>query len=448
MDRHKGDTNMPRLPQPGSDNGVWGDILNDYLSQTLNSDGSLKNDSVGAAQLQDSSVTDAKVAPGAAIAQSKIANLATDLAGKAAISHTHTVSQISDSTPTGRSLLTAADATAAKTALSLTKADVGLGNVDNTSDATKNAATATLTNKTISGTSNTLTNIPQDQIVGGVNLLAGHNPSFAADLSDWSQNSGVWVWDGAEGHAAAGSVRMAGDGSYTELESTVIPVVAGKTYRFEVWAKGTGLSSTTEGGIYAFWSIYNGGTGLGWPWPVAGDSISYISTLDGTLEWTRIFGHYTVPNSGVDGLAVALSVDGVSSGTVWLDDVTISAVGIDTSMVAGIGEAITASRRKYIKQHTTSLTPISFDLNESAQFYTITSASPRTVTVPTNASEPCSIGAQFQVVQMGTGQVTIAAQPGVTLRATPGLKISAQYGVATVTKIDTDEWLVSGNLSP
>lgn len=68
MDRHKGDTNMPRLPQPGSDNGVWGDILNDYLSQTLNSDGSLKNDSVGAAQLQDSSVTDAKVAPGAAIA--------------------------------------------------------------------------------------------------------------------------------------------------------------------------------------------------------------------------------------------------------------------------------------------------------------------------------------------------------------------------------------------
>lgn len=156
---------MPRLPQPGSDNGVWGDILNDYLSQTLNSDGSLKNDSVGAAQLQDSSVTDAKVAPGAAIAQSKIANLATDLAGKAAISHTHTVSQISDSTPTGRSLLTAADATAAKTALSLTKADVGLGNVDNTSDATKNAATATLTNKTMSGSSNTFSSIPGSAIV-------------------------------------------------------------------------------------------------------------------------------------------------------------------------------------------------------------------------------------------------------------------------------------------
>jgi len=36
-----------------------------------------------------------------------------------------------------------------KTNLTLTKSDVGLGNVDNTSDATKNAATATLTNKTL-----------------------------------------------------------------------------------------------------------------------------------------------------------------------------------------------------------------------------------------------------------------------------------------------------------
>jgi hypothetical protein len=38
----------------------------------------------------------------------------------------------------------------------IVKADVGLGNVDNTSDATKNSATATLTNKTINLTDNTL----------------------------------------------------------------------------------------------------------------------------------------------------------------------------------------------------------------------------------------------------------------------------------------------------
>ena len=41
----------------------------------------------------------------------------------------------------GRSLIAAADAAAAKTLLALVKGDVGLGNVDNTSDATKQAAT-------------------------------------------------------------------------------------------------------------------------------------------------------------------------------------------------------------------------------------------------------------------------------------------------------------------
>jgi hypothetical protein len=46
----------------------------------------------------------------------------------------------------------------------LVKADVGLGNVDNTSDATKNAASVTLTNKSIDADSNTLSNIENADI--------------------------------------------------------------------------------------------------------------------------------------------------------------------------------------------------------------------------------------------------------------------------------------------
>lgn len=49
----------------------------------------------------------------------------------------------------------------------IVKGDVGLGNVDNTSDATKNAASATLTNKTINGPDNTLTNISLTASVTG-----------------------------------------------------------------------------------------------------------------------------------------------------------------------------------------------------------------------------------------------------------------------------------------
>lgn len=49
----------------------------------------------------------------------------------------------------------------------ITKSDVGLGNVDNTSDATKNSAVATLTNKTIVATANTISAIADTNIAAG-----------------------------------------------------------------------------------------------------------------------------------------------------------------------------------------------------------------------------------------------------------------------------------------
>ncbi|HEY5668082.1 MAG TPA: hypothetical protein VIR03_02840, partial [Candidatus Saccharimonadales bacterium] len=52
---------MSRLPTPGQDNGTWGSILNDYLSQAHTSDGSLKPGSVGASQVQDGSLPKTKL---------------------------------------------------------------------------------------------------------------------------------------------------------------------------------------------------------------------------------------------------------------------------------------------------------------------------------------------------------------------------------------------------
>lgn len=64
---------MARLPQPGADEGAWGDILNEYLSQSLSSDGSLKNNTVGSPQVIPLSLTTSTLAAGA-VTEEKLAS--------------------------------------------------------------------------------------------------------------------------------------------------------------------------------------------------------------------------------------------------------------------------------------------------------------------------------------------------------------------------------------
>lgn len=45
---------MARLPTPGGDDGAWGAILNDFLEQAHNGDGSLKTASITKAKLATS----------------------------------------------------------------------------------------------------------------------------------------------------------------------------------------------------------------------------------------------------------------------------------------------------------------------------------------------------------------------------------------------------------
>ena len=72
--------------------------------------------------------------------------------------------------------------------------------------------------------------------------------------------------------------------------------------------------------------------------------------------------------------------------------------------------------------------------------------SAQTITIPTNTAVPYPVGTQIQVVQMGSGLVTMATAGTPTLRYSPGLKLRAQYSSVTCLKIATDEWLLVGDL--
>ena len=86
-------------------------------------------------------------------------------------------------------------------------------------------------------------------------------------------------------------------------------------------------------------------------------------------------------------------------------------------------------------------------LTDAAKVVSLTNASPITLTVPPNRSVAFPRGTQVLLYQGGAGQVTITAGAGVTIRSQgTKLKLYAQYAVAGLLKVDTDEWVAFGNL--
>src|SRR5882757_1092453 len=52
---------MSRLPTPGGDDGSWGNVLNDILNVSLNSDGTLKANSVTNSQISAGSGSNGQI---------------------------------------------------------------------------------------------------------------------------------------------------------------------------------------------------------------------------------------------------------------------------------------------------------------------------------------------------------------------------------------------------
>jgi len=123
--------------------------------------------------------------------------------------------------------------------------------------------------------------------------------------------------------------------------------------------------------------------------------------------------------------------------------VTASASGVAFSDGTQTKEAVPS--RTSIVQKTDSYTLSS--LTERDNLIEMGKATAQTLTIPTNATVAYPVGTSIDILQTGAGQVTIAGAVGVTVNATPGLKLRAQWSSATLFKRATDTWVVMGDLS-
>jgi hypothetical protein len=151
---------MARLPQPGGDQNTWGDILNEFLTESHNTDGSLKDNvvtpdaltattpstgqvlSYDGSELVWTTVTGSGTVPDADSSTKGLLQLTGDLGGTAA---SPTVPGLTGKEPAIAAGTTGQYYRGDKTWQTLNKTAVGLANVDNTADASKPVSTATQT---------------------------------------------------------------------------------------------------------------------------------------------------------------------------------------------------------------------------------------------------------------------------------------------------------------
>jgi hypothetical protein len=86
-------------------------------------------------------------------------------------------------------------------------------------------------------------------------------------------------------------------------------------------------------------------------------------------------------------------------------------------------------------------------LADKGKLVEMSNASANNLTVPLNSSVAYPVGSQINILQTGVGQTTVVATGGVTINATPGLKLRTQWSSATLIKRATDTWVLVGDLS-
>lgn len=433
----------------------------------------------------------------------------TALDGKAALSHTHAPSDLTQAAATDGQVMTwdgtggqwepadlppdAVTSVNGETgAVSLGKADVGLGNVDNTADLDKPVSTAqqtALDGKANTSHSHAASDLQQSGATDG-QVLA------------WSTTAGEWEPTDSGGSTDAVSETELQSGNY-ELTNE-LNFVAGDVcayfgpdptnskrdfgFAFSTYlqidapdtANDASLVFTNAGAVKAevgtisdddlhfktvsgavgsetftdrlvlkdsgFVDVFNSKLRLN---DATGSPMAIVGNSDGSSAGAGLELSYEQANSqarissiergnSYRKLILESNTIDIYQGATTLDSTPIFELNDNGLKINGRIEG-----RLNINAQTASYT---LALTDAGQYVRVTVSSANNVTVPAESSVNFPIGTQITIRQAGAGQTTIVEGTGVTVTTPETLKLRGQHSTATLVKVGSDLWDLMGDL--
>lgn len=173
-----------------------------------------------------------------------------------------------------------------------------------------------------------------------------------------------------------------------------------------------------------------------------------IVAAEHNSNWSTIATYVNGLSAGNNFDAGAIGSADIANGAIGTSKIAASVTLTTPNIGAATGSSLSLTGNIVFHTGTTAATSsYTLLLSDDSKIVEIASATAVNLTVPLNSSVAFPIGTAITILQTGAGQITVVPVSGVTVNATPGLKIRTQWSAASLIKRNTDTWVLVGDLA-